>query len=240
MGKPRSVGRILRTPAAIPVLASVLGGCGSPVVVESYLAIINISPSSGAGDVDLDADAVVTFSEDLVDASVSPVSARIDDLAGDTVGATTTYDAEMWSVRISPDDRLDPGTSYEIVLTTDLDGVDSGPLPQEVRSPFSTRGQGAGQGSPPVADAGLDQEVAVGALVQLDASASYDPEGNALSCLWQLVSLPEGSTTVLSDPTDIGPTFLVDRAGVYVISLVVNDGQIDSDADYVEVVATSS
>lgn len=219
--------------AHLPLLA----GCGPTAVLESYLAIVNISPSSGAADVGLDVEVVATFSEALVDESVSPVSARLQDARGDTVGAATAYDEEMWSVRISPDERLDPGADYVIVLTADLQGVDSGPLPQEVQSSFSTRGPSDGQGSPPLADAGPDQDVAVGDPVLLDASASYDPEGDTLSYLWQVVSLPEGSKATLSDPTDVAAAFFADRTGVYVISLVVNDGLLDSDTDYVQVVA---
>jgi hypothetical protein len=46
----------------------------------------------------------------------------------------------------------------------------------------------------PVANAGLDRNVKAGALVQLDGSGSYDPDGDRLSYQWSLVSAPPGST----------------------------------------------
>jgi large repetitive protein len=55
---------------------------------------------------------------------------------------------------------------------------------------------------PPVANAGPDQTVDSGALVQLNGSGSTDPEGQALTYMW---TAPAGIT--LSDPTSATPTF---------------------------------
>jgi tol-pal system beta propeller repeat protein TolB len=83
----------------------------------------------------------------------------------------------------------------------------------------------------PVADAGGDQEVEVGAQVQLDGSGSHDADGDALSYRW---NVPVGIT--LSDTTIAQPIFTVDAAGTFVLHLVVNDGQSDSAPD--EIVIT--
>ena len=53
---------------------------------------------------------------------------------------------------------------------------------------------------PPVADAGPDQVVSAGATVQLDGSASVDPEGVPLQFSWSLTSRPVGSAAALSIP----------------------------------------
>src|SRR4051812_25051383 len=87
----------------------------------------------------------------------------------------------------------------------------------------------------PVAEAGGDQTVAVGSLVTLDGSASHDADGDALTLRWTLVSLPPGSHAVLTDPASMGPAFTTDLAGHYVVSLVVNDGVLDSAADTVAI-----
>jgi hypothetical protein len=88
---------------------------------------------------------------------------------------------------------------------------------------------------PPVASAGRSQTVAVGKLVSLDGSASADADGKTLTYSWTLATVPVGSTAALSNPTIARPTFLADVAGVYVATLVVNNGTVDSNASTVNI-----
>jgi parallel beta-helix repeat protein len=81
----------------------------------------------------------------------------------------------------------------------------------------------------PVADAGGNQSVMVGDTVWLDGGASHDVNLDPLTFAWSIVSQPEGSQAQLSDPAVVEPTFVADQAGTYVVSLVVNDGWVDSD-----------
>jgi hypothetical protein len=83
----------------------------------------------------------------------------------------------------------------------------------------------------PVADAGEDQFVTVGQSVQLDGTGSHDPEGDPVSYEWIFKSRPEGSLTFLSNPNSSMPTFTPDKGGRYAVSLMVNDGTLDSDPD---------
>ena len=76
----------------------------------------------------------------------------------------------------------------------------------------------------PVADAGRDRRVSIGQLVQLDASRSSDPDGQALSYSWELQKKPNASAAALSSASDLRPEFLVDVPGTYVARLVVLDG----------------
>ena len=85
--------------------------------------------------------------------------------------------------------------------------------------------------SPPVADAGGDQTVPLGGIVQLDGSASSDVDNDTLTFLWTLVDTPPGSVALLSDPAAESPTFTAVLPGLYVVELVVNDGLVDSDPD---------
>ena len=86
----------------------------------------------------------------------------------------------------------------------------------------------------PTANAGLDQGGKLpGTLITLDGSASSDPNGDALIYRWEFTKRPAGSQAVLVNPTSMTPTFTVDRAGEYVIQLIVNDGRGDSPADTV-------
>lgn len=76
---------------------------------------------------------------------------------------------------------------------------------------------------PPVANSGADQQVAVGATVELNGSASTSARGDALTYKWSLVSVPSGSTALLANPTAVRPTFVADLNGIYDVDLVVTD-----------------
>lgn len=89
------------------------------------------------------------------------------------------------------------------------------------------------QNSPPVANAGPDQTVVVGETVQLDGSQSRDVDGDVLSYQWSFTSTPAGSLAMLSDPSVLHPTFVVDYSGTYTVQLLVNDGVLTSAADIV-------
>jgi K319L-like, PKD domain/PKD domain/Calx-beta domain len=92
----------------------------------------------------------------------------------------------------------------------------------------------------PVANAGADQTAVVNQLIHLDGSGSSDVDGNALTFVWSFVQRPAGSIAALSDPTALRPTFTVDRRGTYRVQLVVNDGLVNSDPDFIDVVVGNS
>lgn len=80
----------------------------------------------------------------------------------------------------------------------------------------------------PVANAGVQQNVSVGATVTLDGSASTDANNDPLTYAWVLTSKPTNSTASLSSLTSPKPTFIADTAGDYVFTLTVNDGKVSS------------
>lgn len=91
------------------------------------------------------------------------------------------------------------------------------------------------QNSRPVANAGPDQTVAVGATAQLNGAASSDPDGDPLTFAWSFVSRPAGSAAVLSNAGEVNPTFIADAIGTYVVQLIVNDGTLGSATDTVTI-----
>lgn len=93
---------------------------------------------------------------------------------------------------------------------------------------------------PPVADAGADQTVIVGTQVNLDGSGSYDPDVDPLTYSWSLYAQPDGSTAILSEADTMTPSLTTDIPGDYVIELVVNDGEEDSDPDSVTITAITT
>lgn len=79
----------------------------------------------------------------------------------------------------------------------------------------------------PVAFAGGDQTVNEGTMVYLDGSSSSDPDGDPITYLWTAPS-----NVVLSSRTVPKPTFTappVHRDSTIAITLVVNDGSLNSD-----------
>ena len=92
---------------------------------------------------------------------------------------------------------------------------------------------------PPVAAAGADQSVAVGAGVALDATGSSDPDGDSLTFAWQFVSRPSGSSASLTAPGLGLGAFAPDVSGRFVVRVTVTDGAGASSADDVDVDATS-
>jgi LmbE family N-acetylglucosaminyl deacetylase len=98
-----------------------------------------------------------------------------------------------------------------------------------------------GSNQPPVPNAGTDQAVQGSTLVQLNGSASHDPDGNILTFRWRQVS---GTTVQLSDPTSPQPTFTSPAATtqtqVLTFELTVSDGQFTSLPDSVSVLISSS
>lgn len=87
---------------------------------------------------------------------------------------------------------------------------------------------------PPIADAGPDQslDVPVTQPVNLDGSASSDPNNDTLTYSWSLTS-PAGSGAVLSGASTATPSFVPDLDGDYTGTLIVNDGTFSSVADSV-------
>jgi len=83
----------------------------------------------------------------------------------------------------------------------------------------------------PIANAGTDQTITKGVLVNLDGSASSDVDvSDSLSYTWTL-TVPPSSSATLSNTTLVNPTFTPDIDGTYIASLVVNDGTVNSSAD---------
>ncbi len=87
----------------------------------------------------------------------------------------------------------------------------------------------------PVADCGNNKTAIVGERVDLDGSASKDPEGAELTYQWTLSSHPDcsslGSGDVFNGDQQLASA-VPDCAGTYVVSLVVSDGENYSEPDY--------
>jgi hypothetical protein len=94
--------------------------------------------------------------------------------------------------------------------------------------------------SAPVSKAGRGQTVAIGSVALLDGSGSSDPDGDPLTYNWALTSVPAGSSATLSGANTAGPSFVLDRAGAYVVQLIVNDGLGNGAPDTVTIITSNS
>lgn len=119
------------------------------------------------------------------------------------------------------------GTYVIELIVTDSHGLDSFPDEVVVSS----------ENVAPVADAGVNQIVLVGDTVNLDGSGSYDVNMDPLTYSWSMTSMPKNSLTELTGSETASPNFIPDTEGFYTISLVVNDGFLDSDPSNITIYA---
>ena len=124
---------------------------------------------------------------------------------------------------VNPTFIADVPGSYTLELTVQQDGRSSEPDRVAVTT----------HNSPPVANAGADQSVLVGNAAVLDGTASSDADNDPLTFRWTVTHKPLGSAASLLNPTAVNPSFTVDKAGTYSVQLIVNDGQVDSEATIV-------
>ena len=100
--------------------------------------------------------------------------------------------------------------------------------------------------TPPVADAGADQNVTANFPVTLNSSNSSDADLDLLAYSWSLVSTPvdwtswPGEWPLLSEGKDASPTFTPTMNGEYRLRLTVNDRELSSVADEVLITVTGS
>jgi hypothetical protein len=116
-------------------------------------------------------------------------------------------------------------------VDVNVDGADSNPLS------FTLTGTRA-----PVANAGLEDTVAIGSTVRLDGAGSYDTNGQALPLTyqWSFNSIPTGSHAVLTNTTSPFPTFVPDVAGDYYVQLIVNNGTLASAPSFAYIETSNS
>ena len=170
-----------------------------------------------------------------------------------TLDGSGSTDADLdpltysWTLMSKPDTStvaLAGATSAKPTFTPDKAGVyvaslivKDGKLFSE---PVATTITVESNNSAPVANAGVAQTVTTGATATFSAAASTDADGDRLTYKWALSSAPTGSTATLTNATSVSPSLVPNVAGVYVLTLVVNDGRADSAMVTVAVTAVGS
>jgi hypothetical protein len=151
--------------------------------------------------------------------------------SSDTDNNPLTYSWTLISVPATSNAVLSNGRSVNPTFVADVPGsyiaqlvVNDGNSNSQPSTVIVTTANTA-----PVANAGPNQRVSVGALVQLNGSGSTDVNGNPLTYQWSLNTTgAPGSKAALSNPNIVNPTFTVDVGGTYVAQLIVSDGVLSS------------
>jgi hypothetical protein len=144
-------------------------------------------------------------------------------------GAEDLDDSDTSNVSFVPDV---PGTYVFSVTATDACG-NSTSADFVVVTVTSSNGA-------PVADCGDNQTADINQRVDFDGVDSFDPEGAELSWSWSLSSTPDcsalqpGTENIFNGATST-PSLVPDCEGVFVVGLVVYDGEQWSEADYCSV-----
>ncbi len=145
-----------------------------------------------------------------------------------------------WSLVTKPDGStaaLDTTTGTEVEFTADLLGgyevklvvTDGDLLSEEIIWSVPALNH------KPIARPGTNFEAALDSVVRLDGAASTDEDGDPITYLWSFDERPIGSAAEFDDPTAVAPSFPADAQGFFVVSLVVNDGELDSDPGIIRV-----
>jgi RHS repeat-associated protein len=191
-----------------------------PAFVRIHASATNAPPTADAGpDQSVPAGASVRLdgrgSRDPEGAPISYAWELVDKLASSTAALDDPTSA-------TPGFRADVSGRYVLRLTV-TDGSATATPDEIVVTAYATN-------TPPTAIPGPDQSVTPASRVDLDGSASFDPDpGDGIAqYAWSFIAVPHGSAAALSPPIQVFPSppltsFLADLAGDYLIELVVTD-----------------
>jgi hypothetical protein len=154
----------------------------------------------------------------------------------DANGDTLTYRWTLTSKPTSSTAALSSATVASPTFTADLAGsyvaslvVNDSKVDSTNTSTVTVTASAAN--SAPVANAGPVQTVSrTGGTVTvtLTGAGSTDANSDTLTYKWTVGYQPATSSITLLLPTTVSPTFAATVAGIYVFTLVVNDGKVDS------------
>ncbi len=215
--------------AAVLALGLLLSACGGSKGSDNGLPAQNVAPVANAGSTQ----SVYTASTVTLDGSAS-TDANADSL---------TYTWAFISKPAGSNAALSSTTAVKPTFVADVAGnyvlslvVNDGKADSSNTATVTITASVLNLA--PVANAGPAQNVYTNTLVNLTGAASTDGNGDTLTYAWTLTAKPAGSTAALANATTVAPSFTADLAGSYTVSLIVNDGQVNSSAATVTITAS--
>ena len=112
--------------------------CQSPIIEVDYLAVTALSPQNEAGDIAVDAEMLVTFSEPLVSESVDDTTVLLSATDGTPIAIDVRYAETDNTVIATPMDPLAYDAAYTFVISSEVEGEETGAMPSDVLTRFRT------------------------------------------------------------------------------------------------------
>jgi hypothetical protein len=185
--------------------------------VSVKVSNVNVFPTVNAGqDFEVDEGQVVTLTGAANDSDGEVIGVKWTQLSGTNVELSDS--SSMSTTFVAPTVEQNEELSFELSVTDNDGNMSSDEISIQINNVNSL----------PIADAGPNQSINTGTTLQLDGTSSYDDDRDQLTYIWSLDSKPFTSFASLSNATTATPSIKVDKAGEYLISLVVNDGTEDS------------
>jgi hypothetical protein len=239
-------------------LENTTGGSMNSTMMRSILAATAALIIAGCGGGGGEAPAGVLPANSVPTANAVPI-ANAGSAQSVVTGVTVTLDGSgsldadrdsltyAWTLTSKPAGStatLSNSTSPQPTFNADVDGgyvasliVNDGKVDS---TPATVTVTAATANAAPVANAGSAQSVVTGATVTLGGSGSSDANNDPLTYAWTLTGKPAGSAATLAGSTSLTPSFVADLDGAYVVSLIVNDGKVDSAPATVTVTAATA
>ncbi|MFK8017509.1 MAG: PKD domain-containing protein [Gammaproteobacteria bacterium] len=178
---------------------------GAPPVAEAgadqTIALGKVVSLDGIGSFDLN-DAALDYTWRLVEQPVDS-QASIDHKSGAAAAFTADVRGDYVAALVVDNGRSASATDYVRVSTIN---------------------------SRPTADAGRDRTLAPGSTLNLDGARSADRDGQSLKYQWSLLSQPADADVTLTEATQMDPSLYLTIEGLYVFQLIVDDGELLSEA----------
>jgi hypothetical protein len=199
----------------------------------SPLTVTAVDPANNATNVPVNTTVNVTFNQTIQPgANYSNIALRYTSNSS-AIPITTSINRALLTVQ--PNTTLQYATNYTVLVPHDAVQNGTTTMVADFTSNFTTIVPGA-----PTANATADNTTAYpGTTVTLNGSGSTDPNGLPLTYSWNLTTAPQGSTAQLNNTTVVNPHFAPDKVGQYSVTLVVNNGYLDSAPASVTITAIS-
>ncbi len=179
---------------------------------QSVLLINSLVELDGSESMDIDGDEI-TYSWTLSSIPTDSQASLNDETSVNPMFTADVYGEYIASLQVTDE--------YGLVSSTDTVSISFNNLP-------------------PLADAGNDSSLVVDESAMLNGGNSSDPNNDDITYLWSIVSAPSGSTSTIADAMISDTSITPDIAGEYIVSLVVNDGTLNSTADNVTIAVISA